>query len=205
MRFILDFAPIVVSIVALIVSIKSLNSQIPRLKVTIKKPQYDCFYGASKLVERGGTLLLSNYVAIVRFTLRNVSSSPLVVSDIELLCNGVSYEMAQKDNPYWHEVEIYFSDKYNINPEGNGFTTNGTYIDYAKEGRNLPLTIKPYGVETICAVFYSFPKSNLAALSAKLLLGTAKGNVKKKVTLLRYDADYETEDLDGFRKHLKSI
>lgn len=204
MKLFLNLAPIIISVIALWVSIKSLRNQTPHLRVCIKNKKYDCFYGASKVREINGSYFLSQYIAVLRLSFKNPTAANITISNISLMHGGITYDLADTDNPHWKEIEMFYPDVKNINEDGHGYSTDGSYIDYESKGAKVPITIEPYGVKEYYAVFYNFPKSSKNTIKAKLIIETANGMQKKKVPLSHYDENYETGECEEIEKFNKS-
>lgn len=200
MEIFIKIAPIIISAIALGVSIKALRNQTPKIKVSIENRKHSAYFGATKIRRDGPKYVLGNYVAVVRFVIKNVSHAPITISDIYLISGKTRYDIASPSNEYWNEITFYYKDILKIGEDEHGFTSDGSCLDYGKTGIHIPCILQPYDVHKVVAVFNSFPKSASQKVRAILNVDTAIGKIKKSVLLMRYDENYDTGEWDEIKK-----
>ncbi len=162
MESFVTIVPIVISLVSLLISIKAIRQQTPKIKVLIQ----DAFYGATKVDSHNGIDCLSHYVAGTRMRIYNPSSSSVMIAEISLVSSDTNYELADCKNEYWSEPVFYFVDD-------NEITSDGSCVDYAASGISVPFLLGAHETKDVVCIFMSFPKSNNKIIRAKIVIDTA--------------------------------
>lgn len=183
---------IIISIISMYIAIKAYRLNVPKFSLEI----IDSFYGATKNDDGK----LKNYMAGVRVRVKNSSPASFTISDINLIFNNESYSLTNKNLELHKNIEFYYFDKE------YGITTDGSYVDYENDGLELPFNLQKYDTKDFISLFVFFIKSNEKKLKAQLIIDTAIGKKKKKVTLNRYDYEYAfSEEERSRRQYLESI
>lgn len=198
MEYIFVLVPIIISIVSLIFSIKAIKRQTPLIRIKLINPRVDAFYGATRIIENKSDEYLSYYVAAARFRLYNPSSLIVMIADIFLSYDGISYELANCNNEYWSEVIFYFADNGELK-------SDGSCIDYKETGISIPFLLGAYETKDIMCIFMDFQKSTIGTVKAKLHIDTAIGERTKKIRLHLYDKDYASFAWTDIEKYQKSL
>lgn len=194
MEYFVTIVPIVISLVSLLISIKAIRQQTPKIKILIQ----DAFYGGTKVVNHNGADCLSHYVAGARMRIYNPSSSSVMIAEMSLVLAGTSYDLADCKNEYWSELVFYFVD-------GNEITSDGSCVDYASSGISVPFLLGAHETKDVVCIFMSFPKSNNKIIRGEIGIDTAIGRIRKPIKLKLYDKSYslkEWDDIDKFQRSL---
>ncbi len=195
------FISIIISFAALIISILAFRQKIPNIEIEIENEKTDCFYGATKVREEKGVLQLSSYVVIANLKIKNKSLIPINISDIWLVYDDIRYDLADFNNEYWAEIELFFANEHSFDDEKETkLITDGSYIDYKRTGLRVPFNIDAYGVKKATCVFFHFPKLDLANTKAYIFIDTAKKTFKKKVILYKYNVDFDAGERNDIEK-----
>lgn len=190
---------VAIATASLILSIKVYLRDMPKLRIDIENPQYDCFFG-NVVTETDDGEVYERRISGVQLTLRNDSAADIEVSGITLKVNAESFRLIENNNPFWDEVYflVYDSDEQKMVPDYN------YAIPYECWGIHLPLVVKSYTSYTGYALFYSFPSNIKNQIKATLCIKTAMGICKKKVKLLEYNDSFQRQEWEEIEQEFRS-
>lgn len=184
--------------VSIILSVKAYRRDTPSVKIDIDSEKFDCFFGdaSNNLDEARGH---TNRISGVFLTLRNDSSADIEVTDLKLKVGKEYYNLIDKDNKYWNDVAFLVTD-----PETGKREPDAIYsIAYSCAGFETPRILEAYRSFTGYALFYNFPAKISGKIKATLVVKTAVGTAKKRITLYEYDdtfAKKEWEEIEQFQR-----
>ena len=185
----------VISIISLLLSFANYWNNKPKLKIKITNKKWDCFFG-KVLREKDG--FFSNIIGGAYINIVNNSPVSITVSNICLKINEESLRLIDCRNPYWSDIEFCFKDN-----NGN-WSTDGTSIGYSQEGKVFPFKIKAYDSISCVVLFHAFPAKYKKECRGQLILNTAIGKVKKNISLIEYDENYEEEGYRDYLQHYRN-
>ena len=200
LSYVLPITSTLVAVVSIILSIMTYRREIPKIKIGIERPKYDCFFGVATREDNRGKLYESR-ISGVRFTIHNNSSVDIEVNDVFLIIGNERFRLISNDNPYW-DLVCFFS----YDHQANKVEFDGSYaINYREEGINLPVTVLGYTTHSSCALFYHFPANISGKVNAKLYVKTAIGVRKKKIVLLQYNNTFQNKELEDAEQYSRSV
>lgn len=179
-----------IALVSLTISLMSFKQKMPKLKIGIADPEYDCFFGRTQNVEK---------IAGCRINIINNSPVAITVNDVKLKVGNEVLRLIDLNNEHWDEVEFYFY------TQENELTTDGSAINYCTNGISIPTKISPYDTVSGYVLFHYFPSRFNGNCRATLILNSAIGLIRKKIVLREYDKDYCISDYLDFLQYCKSI
>ncbi len=190
---------IIIAAVSLYISIKVYRRDTPKLRVEIRNPKYDCFFG--DVQTEYNNHISKNRISGVCFWLRNGSSANIEVSNVDLIIQGEIFRLISNDNPYWDTVEFLTFDH-----EENKVVPDCNYaINYAEFGIKLPCIIKAYSCLSYVALFHDFPAKITHSTYALLKVKTAVGVIQKKFKLYEYNDTFAKQEWEEVEQHFRSI
>lgn len=84
-------------------------------------------------------------------------------------------------------------------------TTDGFGINYNECGLRLPCKVNAYDTLTATALFHDFPAKIKKRCKGMIVLNTAIGNVKKKITMIEYNKDREEFEYQDYLCYCRSL
>lgn len=184
----------VISVVSIIISIANYQKSRPKLKIVIDNKRWDCFFGKTILINNRSF----DYICGVKMSIINNSPVAITINNINMTVEGEILRFIDNRNQYWESVMFYFED------DNGELTTDGIDICYKESGFELPFKINAYDVVTVVTLFHNFPAKIRRKCKGRINLYTAIGNKKKKVTMVEYDRNYETEDYRDYIAYCRS-
>lgn len=190
----------VISVVSIIISIANYQKSRPKLKIVIENKRWDCFFGKVISLETLDTLnnRSFNYICGVKMSIINNSPVDITINNINMIVEKEILRVIDNRIPYWESVMFYFQD------DNGELTTDGIDICYKESCFELPFKINAYDVVTVVALFHNFPARIRGKCKGRINVYTAIGNKKKKVTMVEYDRNYETEDYRDYIAYCRS-
>lgn len=185
----------IISVVSLIVSIRSYLIQKPKLKINITDKDCDLVYGNMCAKDDKP---ISNKVGCVNFNIINDSSVDIEVKDIKIKINKGLHRLIPKNNPFWEFCYFYYMG------ENNEIDWDGCGINYIHEGLSVPVKIKSYSIKSGVCLFYDFPNRTNKKLKATIILYSAVGKIKKKLKFVIYDENYISSEMKDVQLSLKN-
>ena len=142
---------------------------------------------------------IKSYVGGAQINIVNNSPVAITLNRINLIVGKETLRLVNNKNKFWESVEFYFID------DKGELTTDGSGINYAESGLELPLKINAYDTITAFVLFHNFPSKQKNQCRGKIVLSTAIGKVKKKVRLVEYDKNYLEEGYRDYLQYCRSI
>ena len=186
---------LVISTMSLLISVFNYWTSKPKLKIEITDKKWDCFFG--KVLHEGTTL--QHYVGGAQINIINNSPVAITLNRINLIVGKEMLRLIDNKNRYWESVEFCFVD------DNGETTTDGSGINYAEGGLELPLKINAYDTITAFVLFHNFPSKQKKQCNGKIVLSTAIGKVTKRIKLVEYDKNYLEADYRDYLQYCRSI
>lgn len=190
-----EIASIVSTIIAasaLIVSIRAYKRGVPKLKLEIEDPKYDCFFGDVRYKN------IEARISGIRFILRNESSACIEIFGMELKVNNEFFRLIPADIEMWEEVSFLVDDS------NEGRIEDYVSIPYLDEGIRIPLVIDGFHSYVGYALFHDFPARITGKVKAKVYIKTAVGTITKKIVLREYDNTFSEKEMMEVEQFIRS-
>lgn len=185
----------ILSVVSLIVSIRSYIIQKPKLRINITDKDCDIVYGNMCIKDDKP---LSNKVGCVNINIINDSPVDIEVKDIKIKINKDLHRLIPHKNPLWEFCYFYYMGK------NNEIVWDGCGINYIYEGLSVPFKIKSYSIKSGVCLFYDFPNRINKKLKATIILFSAVGKIKKKLKFVIYNENYISSEMKDVQLSLKN-
>ena len=182
----------IISIVSLFLSFANYWRNKPKIKIQITDKKWDCFFGKVIHDER---ITFESYICGAKINIVNNSPVAIAISSCDMIVNKQKLKLINNEIELWENISFFFE------RNGSEWTTDGSYIDYKKDGLSVPLKVNAYDAITAYVFFYNFPVKIKSKCKGKIVLNTAVGKIAKSVKLIEYDDDYMEE---GYRDYLQS-
>lgn len=179
-----------ISAISLLISLANYQKNKPKLKIEIADKKWDCFFG--KRINKKHPSIAS-YICGAHISIVNSSPVAITISNATMIIGKERLPLIDNKNDYWNSVEFLFED------ENGEMTTDGSAIYYKECGLKLPYKLNAYDTLTASALFHNFPVQIKQKCKGTIVLTTAIGNVKKKVTMVEYNRAYQE---NGYRDYL---
>lgn len=185
----------ILSLISLIISIKSYQISKPKLKIVVTDKKSDVYFGRVCL---SNDSVASTLIGAIEISIINNSPVDIFVKDIKLKIGNDCHKLVFRDNPYWEDIYFFF---YNENGEK---MWDGVGINYQSVGISMPVKIDSYTILSGVCLFHDFPNIDSKSQKGKVILDTAVGKVAKKVKFIKYDKNYisnEMKEVELYRKN----
>ena len=149
---------LVISTMSLLISIFNYWTSKPKLKIEITDKNWDCFFG--KVLHEGTDI--KSYVGGAQINIVNNSPVAMTLNRINLIVGKETLRLVNNKNKFWESVEFYFID------DKGELTTDGSGINYAESGLELPLKINAYDTITAFVFFIIFQAKREINVGVKL-------------------------------------
>ena len=110
-----------------------------------------------------------------------------------------SFRPIPNDNSYWDNVT------FTTKGEDESDIDFNYSIPYCEHGIHLPCVVNGLSSVDGYILFYHFPTSVNGKSHAKLIVHTAIGAVKKKVTLNEYNRTFEKQEMKDVEQYYRSL
>lgn len=185
----------VISIISLIISIRSYIISKPKLKINITDKTCDVYYGN---VCAGDDKIVATKIGAASINIINNSPVDICIRDIKLKIGGNLHRIVFKDNPYWEFCYFFYIDN---NKEKEW---DGSGINYKDSGFDLPTKINSYSIQSGICLFHDFPNIEKSRIKGTIILYSAVGKIKKRIEFIKYDKNYvsaEMKEVELYRKN----
>lgn len=186
----------VISMLSLLISLANYRKDKPTLKIEIVDKKWDCFFGKTIHENHSST---ASYICGAQISIINDSPVDITISGATMIIGKEKLRLIDKQNDYWECVEFFFSD------ESNELTTDGSAIYYKANGLGVPFKLNAYDTTTVFVLFHNFPVRIKGRCKGTLVLNTAIGKIKKKVTMIEWDKNYQEADYRDYLCYCRSL
>ena len=186
----------VISLLSLLISLANYQKSKPKLKIEIADKKWDCFFG--KTIQKSHSSMAA-CICGAHISIINNSPVAITISDATMTIGKEKLQLIDKQNDYWECVEFFF--EY----ENNELTTDGSAIYYKENGLDTPFNLNAYDTTTVFVLFHNFPARIKGRCKGTLVLNTAIGKIKKKVTMIEWNKNYQEANYRDFLCYCRSL
>lgn len=191
------FITAVISVISIVLSFANYWKSKPKIKIEIADKKWDCFFGNAVPNENKN----NNSICIGGAQISIVNNSPVSIniSEINLVIGKESLRIIDKNNSFWKDAMFFYFD------DNGEWVSDGFGFDYYTNGISLPYKINAYDSITVLVLFHNFPIKYRKKCSGYLEMKTAIGKVRKKITLIEYDKNYQDEGYRDMMQYFRSL
>lgn len=195
------FIVTIVPLITVVITILKFAKEKRPIKIDIKNNKYKCFFGNVLAIhEDGKECYEEGRISGVKFAVRNSSNADIEISEIILKIKNEYYRMISPSHPYWCDVHFL-----TLSNETGQMEIDAFNICYRINGCDVPFSLKKYTTKQTVALFYNFPSTIKEKTKAQLIIKTACGNFKKRITMFEYNNTFEKEEYEEVKQYYNSI
>ena len=186
----------IISLLSLLLSLANYQKNKPKLKIEIANKKWDCFFG--KTITNSIRPSVS-YICGAQINIINNSPVAITITNAHMIVGKESLRLIDNRNKYWETVAFFFKD------ENGELTTDGSEIYYKENGLTVPIEVNPYDTVTVFVLFHNFPVKISRKCKGTLILNTAIGKIKKKISMIEWDENYQEADYRDYLCYCRSL
>ena len=185
-----------ISTISLLISLANYRKDKPKLKIKIADRKLDCFFGKTihEMHPSFSACICGAHINII-----NNSPVAITISSASIIIGKERMQLIDNRNSYWDNIDFFFED------DNGEMTTDGFGINYNECGLRLPCKVNAYDTLTATALFHDFHAKIKKRCKGMIVLNTAIGNVKKKITMIEYNKDREEFEYQDYLCYCRSL